>query len=420
MAYEEVPSGSLRRFRPATGAFWSSMTPENQAREKPAKKPLPKKTLAMRAGNLLCSSRFSPREAPKPSRQKQILAVNHLRHSRHSHPPTMKNLVHPTNKSSVCNLTAPLMKAAVLSLLLASSSTVLAGTTALIDMGRTNNTTDTLNGVTYNNLSIPGGAPDTGAVPIVLNGAEASAEPALLVDTSNIPLGWSITLELVSTGTSGEWGSNGGSVASPFPASLGSIATTALEDNLYINRNKRGRITFASLNDGSRYTIQVYSNETSNQGNASMSFEPFTGSGANFITTAIDARNNGTEVVQWEELSPEGGEIAFDLQAAREGWINFVSIEEVSEPVGSIQLTVTPSSSNLGSFDFDWNSRDGKVYDLVSNTDLSTSPDTWPVWEGRANIVSTGTNILLDGIPGGGAKRFFAVIEKDPSPAPIE
>ena len=312
------------------------------------------------------------------------------------------------------------MKAAVLSLLLASSSTVLAGTTALIDMGRTNNTTDTLNGVTYNNLSIPGGAPDTGAVPIVLNGAEASAEPALLVDTSNIPLGWSITLELVSTGTSGEWGSNGGSVASPFPASLGSIATTALEDNLYINRNKRGRITFASLNDGSRYTIQVYSNETSNQGNASMSFEPFTGSGANFITTAIDARNNGTEVVQWEELSPEGGEIAFDLQAAREGWINFVSIEEVSEPVGSIQLTVTPSSSNLGSFDFDWNSRDGKVYDLVSNTDLSTSPDTWLVWEGRANIVSTGSNILLDGIPGGGAKRFFAVIEKDPPPAPIE
>ncbi len=109
--------------------------------------------------------------------------------------------------------TSTLIRGAALCLLIASPSSVLAGPTALIDMGRTSNSTGTAGGVTYNDLSIPGGAPDTGAVPIVLNGAAATTSPDPLVDTSNASPGWTIALELVSTGTSGEWGTNGGSSA---------------------------------------------------------------------------------------------------------------------------------------------------------------------------------------------------------------
>lgn len=210
------------------------------------------------------------------------------------------------------------------------SSSAVAGPIALIDMGRASNPTGTVGGVTYNDLSIGSGAPDTGPVPVVLNGAASTTSPAPLVDTSNTLTGWTITLQLISTGTSGEWGNNGSTVVSPYPASLSSIATTALQDNLYMNRSKRGRITLAGLNDAATYDVLFYANETSNDGDAAMSFVPVAGTGTDFVTTAIQAKDNATDVVDWDDVAPAGGVIAFDIQAAREGWMNFMSIEQVA------------------------------------------------------------------------------------------
>ena len=241
-----------------------------------------------------------------------------------------------------------------LAALVIGSSSAVAGTIALIDLGRATNTTGTTGGVTYNDLSIGSGAPDTGPVPVVLNGAAATTSPAPLVDTSNAATGWTIALELVSTGTSGEWGNNGGSSAAPpYPASLSSIATTALQDNLYMNRNKRGRITLAGLDDGATYALHLYANETSNQGDASMSFVPVTGAGAGFVTTAIQARNNTTDVLEWDDVSPAGGVIAFDMQAAREGWQNFMSIEEKGTspiPEPATMLAIGLGITGLGGY----------------------------------------------------------------------
>jgi hypothetical protein len=93
--------------------------------------------------------------------------------------------------------------------------------------------------------------------------------------------------------------------------------------------------------------------------------------------------------------------------------IYFLSVATLAVPV-PVQIVITPNSGTPGSFDFSWNSNAGKVYDLVSSTDLSTAPDTWPVWQGHSGIPTNhpAANTLTN-IPGGGdPKRFFSVIEK--------
>ena len=88
------------------------------------------------------------------------------------------------------------------------------------------------------------------------------------------------------------------------------------------------------------------------------------------------------------------------------------NLPPVPEP---FTLSIMPNSSNPGSYDFTWASQIGKIYDLVSNTDLSSPPGSWPVWMGNANIPAASSITHLADIPGGGApRRFFAVIERDP------
>lgn len=96
-------------------------------------------------------------------------------------------------------------------------------------------------------------------------------------------------------------------------------------------------------------------------------------------------------------------------------WIGINGLEIL--PLDSsteFQLVIAPNAGNPGNYDFFWNSLAGKVYDLVSATDLDSSPAMWTVWNDNADIAATpGTNSLIN-IPGGGdPKRFFAVVEKD-------
>lgn len=78
-------------------------------------------------------------------------------------------------------------------------------------------------------------------------------------------------------------------------------------------------------------------------------------------------------------------------------------------PAGEVKLSIAASASSPGTFDFTWNGEDGRAYDLVSSTDLSTAPETWPVWDNRENV----TGSSLTAVPGGdGSKRFFALIAK--------
>jgi len=222
-------------------------------------------------------------------------------------------------------------------MLIACSSSASA-ITALIDMGTTGvgNVTGTVSGVTYNDLSIGAGAPDTGPIPVVLNGAVATTVPVPLLTTSNTLSGWTIALTLISTGTAGEWGNNGAlsnDLAAPYPAALVGIEANALKDNLYMNRDKRGRFTVAGLDDGKTYNILFYgSGEGGAVGDNDQNLIPVTGTGVDFVSTAWNSRINTTTVVEWDDVAPVGGIIALDHQADREGWMNFMSIAEVTAP----------------------------------------------------------------------------------------
>ncbi len=82
-------------------------------------------------------------------------------------------------------------------------------------------------------------------------------------------------------------------------------------------------------------------------------------------------------------------------------------------PVATLSLSITPNESNPGNYDFTAGARDGFVYDLVSTTDLSVDPATWPVWENQSNLTGTDSVITISNVPSGtDSKRFFALVER--------
>jgi hypothetical protein len=152
------------------------------------------------------------------------------------------------------------------------------------------------------------------------------------------------------------------------------------------------------------------------------------------ITAGAQAVDNtlAPNGVTWEEgnnyvffasvEADANGEIVFNSQAVETYRVPLsgFQVRQISPPE-KIQLSITPNAGNAGNFDFTWTGDAAKVYDLVSNTALSTPPGTWPVWQGNENIDGTAPETTILNIPGGGdAVRFFAVVEKDPPPLFLE
>ena len=114
-----------------------------------------------------------------------------------------------------------------------------------------------------------------------------------------------------------------------------------------------------------------------------------------------------TIIIGVEDTNELGNRVVFDN----------VSMEVLrTGPPPRIPLMITPGVEGAGTYDFTWNSQDGKIYDLVSSTNLSIPLPEWPVYDGNAALTATAPENMLIAIPGNGAIRFFAVIEKDPPP----
>ena len=100
------------------------------------------------------------------------------------------------------------------------------------------------------------------------------------------------------------------------------------------------------------------------------------------------------------------------------------SYADVTVPLAptSFPLSITRNGAN---YDFSWPSQSGKVYDLLSSTDLSTSLATWAVYDPDGpsgndpygDILATAPTNLLSAVPPSGSVRFFAVREKAGVPA---
>lgn len=117
----------------------------------------------------------------------------------------------------------------------------------------------------------------------------------------------------------------------------------------------------------------------------------------------------------------DGSTIA--AQGLTQGVDNFLSLRIIHFAdndewlVDNLRIEVIPlvlgmsPGATPGTYDFNWRTQSGKVYDLVSSTDLVTDPAGWSVWQGQSGL-TTGS---ITGVTGGGdPRRFFAVVERNP------
>jgi hypothetical protein len=194
--------------------------------------------------------------------------------------------------------------------------------------------------------------------------------------------------------------------ASPtFATELRNQATTPYSQDLFGTA-----ITFTVdimfTNDGVDDNIEINATMTDSSGDetkasATVLAADYTGDYFGFVTRAR-ARN----YVEGGPNSPEGRSLP---------WV----MDYVSFSFTDLSLSIADGATP-GNYDFSWGSKEGKLYDLVSSTDLSSPPLSWDVWDGRMDLAPDpgGTNTLAD-VPGGGnTRRFFAVLEKDPPPPP--
>jgi hypothetical protein len=101
-------------------------------------------------------------------------------------------------------------------------------------------------------------------------------------------------------------------------------------------------------------------------------------------------------------------------------------IVEYSTAASDFRVIVTPAAGTPGHYDFEWNSQPGKVYDLVSSTDLATAPASWEVYDPDGpggndpygDIPSAGDTTTLTAVPSADPRRFFAMRERDAPPPP--
>jgi hypothetical protein len=95
-----------------------------------------------------------------------------------------------------------------------------------------------------------------------------------------------------------------------------------------------------------------------------------------------------------------------------------IKVEVLPDLTTPIQVVITPNGVN---YDFAWNSMTGKLYDLLTSTDLATPVSTWPVHDPDGpggnppfgDIPSAGATTTLTAVPSTDSRRFFAIREKN-------
>lgn len=89
---------------------------------------------------------------------------------------------------------------------------------------------------------------------------------------------------------------------------------------------------------------------------------------------------------------------------------------------GVFPFTIRPNEATAGSYDFEWSSQPGKVYDLLTSTDLADPISEWPVFDDGVTVYeaipTAGETTTLTAVPSADPRRFFAMRETDAPPPP--
>ncbi len=141
--------------------------------------------------------------------------------------------------------------------------------------------------------------------------------------------------------------------------------------------------------------------------------------------------DNGSVRIAWSGWTDWSQAWRAELTSGEKPLVAISEELRVGGPQDDFQLVIRPSSATPGNFDFEWESNFGRLYDLVSNPDLATPPESWEPWDPDgaggnppySDIpADEGVTTTLTDIPGrtvslgGEPRRFFAVVEKDLPP----
>ncbi len=123
---------------------------------------------------------------------------------------------------------------------------------------------------------------------------------------------------------------------------------------------------------------------------------------------------NGIQGVGFSAFQPDGNVAIKSFELATDG----DPPVEVSPP----SFFITRNTDTPGTYDFEWESESGKLYDLLSSTDLATPVSEWPVYDDgetvHEGIVPAGEVTVLEGVPSPDPRRFFALSIYDAPPPP--
>ncbi|MCU0779538.1 MAG: sialate O-acetylesterase [Akkermansiaceae bacterium] len=195
------------------------------------------------------------------------------------------------------------------------------------------------------------------------------------------------------------------------------------------NANAEAAFSFTGLNPNTDHDISFF---VFNLGAGQMTHKFYEGtSSADPLITTFTTSGNENNYSTWSPgitfriNSGASGRIAVTMQEAGSRLnMDGIAITRLATPAAPpFNLVITPNAAP-GLYDFQWNSQAGKVYDLLTSTDLATPTAEWPIYNDGETlhkaIPSAGETTTLTAVPCADPRRFFAVREYDAPPPPIE
>lgn len=243
-----------------------------------------------------------------------------------------------------------------------STSLRAATTTALIDFGM-NGTVPassanqmTTSPGTWNNIALAT-VSAAGSISFADNGGGADVTSLVLLSTTNVSTGWTISFSKVNAaggiGTAGAGGNYNGTVGSD---ALAWFPTTASQDGIFVNNNATLRVTISGLDDMADYDLTAFTGRNTANANSAGIWNLVTGTattsrfqdaaGTYTANTGQGVNSTGTNsgrAVEWWGVSPTGGTITFDVVTPGSlsnnvTDLNALAITQIPEPASAALL----------------------------------------------------------------------------------
>ena len=183
---------------------------------------------------------------------------------------------------------------------------------------------------------------------------------------------------------------------------LGSITTVTGVNSITTDTADELIVSFAGRNNTTAPTV----NSSSIFSGRDEAATPMRGGGS-IASASATAPAVGSNNITWNNT--DSGRIAYAFEAS-------------ADAAPTFPLIITKNPDTPGTFNFEWASQPGKLYDLLTSTDLADPISKWPIYEHGETVYgaipTAGETTTLTAVPSTDPSRFFAVREYDAPPPP--